>query len=55
MLFFIPVVIDIHDHIFEIFILVSEIHETVDLVLGIKNIFELEGIINSCEIHALVF
>ena len=26
--------------------LVSEIHENVDLVLGIKNIFELEGIIN---------
>ena len=28
---------------------VSEIHENVDLVLGIKNIFELEGIINSRE------
>ena len=27
--------------------LVSEIHENVDLVLGIKNVFELEGIINS--------
>ena len=26
--------------------LVSEIHEHVDLVLGIKNIFELEGIVN---------
>ena len=25
----------------------SEIHENVDLVLGIKNIFELEGVINS--------
>ena len=31
------------------FTLVSEIHEKVDLVLGIKNIFELEGIINSQE------
>ena len=29
--------------------LVSEIHENVDLVLGIKNIFELEGVINSCD------
>ena len=29
--------------------LVSEIHEKIDLVLGIKNIFELEGIINSRE------
>ena len=25
----------------------SEIHENVDLVLGTKNIFELEGVINS--------
>ena len=25
----------------------SEIHENVDLVLGIKNMFELEGVINS--------
>ena len=32
---------------FEIYTLVSEIHENVDLVLGIKNVFELEGIINS--------
>ena len=28
------------------YILVSEIHENVDLVLGIKNVFELEGVIN---------
>ena len=27
----------------------SEIHENVDLVWGIKNIFELEGVIDSCE------
>ena len=27
--------------------LVSETHENVDFVLGIKNMFELEGIINS--------
>ena len=27
--------------------LVSEIHENVDLVLGIKNVFKLEGVINS--------
>ena len=40
-------VIDIHGHRFEIFTLVSEIHENVDLVFSIKNIFELEGIINS--------
>ena len=35
-LFVIPVVIDIHGHRFEIYTLVSEIHENVDLVLGIK-------------------
>ena len=32
---------------FEIYTLVSEIHENIDLVLGIKNVFELEGVINS--------
>ena len=36
-----------HGHRFEIYMLVSEIHENVDLVLGIKNVFKLEGIINS--------
>ena len=48
-LFIIPVVIDIHGIKFKIFTLVSEIHENVDLVLSIKNIFELKGIINSQE------
>ena len=46
-LFIIPIVIDIQGHRFKIFTIVSGIHENVDLVLGIKNIFELEGIINS--------
>ena len=49
MLFIIPIVIDIHGHRFKTFTLVSEIQENVDLVFGIKNIFELEGIINSQE------
>ena len=48
-LFVIPVIIDIHGHRFEIFTLVSEIHENVDLVMGMKNIFELEGVIDSRE------
>ena len=42
-LFVIPVIIDVHRHRFEIYTLVSEIHENVDLVLGIKNVFELKG------------
>ena len=45
--FVIPVTIDIHGHRFEIFTSVSEIHDNVDLVMGMKNIFELEGVIDS--------
>ena len=37
----------IQKHRFEIFTLVSEIHGSVDLVIGIKNLFELEGVIDS--------
>ena len=46
-LFIMPVIIDVHGHRFEIYALVSEIHENIDLVLGIKNVFELQGVINS--------
>ena len=35
-LFIIPVIIDVHGHRFEIYTLVLETHENVDLVLGIK-------------------
>ena len=35
-LFVIPVIIDVHGHRFEICTLASEIHENVDLVIGIK-------------------
>ena len=50
-LFIIPVIVDIHGHRFKIYSLVSEIHENVDLVLGMKNVFELEGVINSRDGH----
>ena len=46
-LFIIPVIVDIHGHRFEIYTLVSAIHENVDLVLGIKNVFKFKGFINS--------
>ena len=46
-LFVIPVIIDIHGHRLQIFTWVSEIHDNVDLVMGMKNIFELEGVIDS--------
>ena len=48
-LFVIPVIIDVHRYRFEIFTLVSKIHDNVDLVMGMKNIFELEGVIDSRE------
>ena len=38
-LFIIPVVINIYRHRLEIYTLVSEIHDKIDLVLGIKNVF----------------
>ena len=48
-LFMIPVIIEIYGHRIEVFMLVSEIFENVDLFLGVKNIFELEGVIDSWE------
>ena len=45
-LFIIQMLINIRSHRFELHTLVSEIHENVDLVIGVKNISELEGIIN---------
>ena len=54
-LFIIPVIIEICGHRFEINTLVSEIHENVDLVLGIKNVFELEGVINSRDCRFGIF
>ena len=45
-LFVIPIIMTIKNYRFEIFTLVSEIHENVDLVLGIENLFEL-GVIDS--------
>ena len=53
--FIIPVIVDIQGHRFKIYTLVAEIHENVELVLGIKNVFTLEGVINSidCQIEFL--
>ena len=46
-LFVIPVIIEIRGHLFEVFTLVSEIHDNVDLVLGMKNAYELKGIVDT--------
>ena len=48
-LFVMPGIVDICSHRLEVFTLVSEIFDNVDMVLGIKNLFELEGVINSHE------
>ena len=48
-LFVILVIIEICGHRLEVFTLVSEIFDNVDMVLGIKNLFELEGVIDSRE------
>ena len=48
-LFVILVIVEICSHRLEVFTLVSEIFDNVDMVLGIKNIFELEGVIDSRE------
>ena len=45
-LFVILVIVDIHGHRFEVSTLVSEIHDNVELVLGMKNLFKLEGVID---------
>ena len=48
-LFIILVIVEIVGLRFEIYTLVSEIHDNVDLVLGIKNRFKLEDVFNSWE------
>ena len=48
-LFVIPVIIEICGHRLEVFTLVLEIFDNVHMVLGIKNLFELEGMIDSQE------
>ena len=53
--FVIPLVFKIQGHKFEVYTLVSEIQDKMDFILGVKNIFELEGVINSrtCSVNFL--
>ena len=41
-LFVVPIIISIHSHKFEIFTLVSEIQDTIDLVFGMKTCMKLK-------------
>ena len=47
-LFVIPFVFKIGKHMFEVYTLVSEIQQNMDIILGIKNMFEIEGEISCC-------
>ena len=43
----IPLLLKINGHKFEVYTLVSEIQDKMDLILGVKNVFELESIMKS--------
>ena len=42
-LFVIPFVFKVGEHMFEVYTLVSEIQQNMDIILGVKNMFEIEG------------
>ena len=46
-LFVIPVVINLQGHCFEVYTLVTEIHVNVDMVMGIKNVYDIERVIST--------
>ena len=48
-LFNILVVSNLQEHRFEIYSLALEIHDIVDMVIGIRNVNEIEGIISTRE------
>ena len=45
--FVFPVQIMIQGHLFEIYTIVAALHESIDVVIGMKNMVELEGILNT--------
>ena len=45
-LFVIPFVFKVGEHLFEDYTLVSEIQQNTDIILGVKNMFEIEGEVN---------
>ena len=53
-LFVIPFVFKIGKHLFEVYTLVSEIQQNMDIILGFKNMFEIEGEI-SCHTSQFKF
>ena len=53
-LFVIPFVFKIGKHLFEVYTLLSEIQQNMDIILGVKNMFEVEGEI-SCHTSQFKF
>ena len=45
MLFVIPVVINLQGHILEVYTLAQEIHGYMHTVIGVKHVYETEGVI----------
>ena len=46
-LFVIPVVINLHRHGLEVHTLILDIHDNMDMAMGIKNVYLIEGVINT--------
>ena len=46
-LFVIPVVFTVSGHCFEIYTIVAENHDSIDLVFGMKNMMETEGVLST--------
>ena len=53
-LFVIPFLFKIGNYLFEIYTLVSEIQQSMDIILSVKNMFEIEGEV-SCHISQFKF
>ena len=47
-LFVIPFIFKVGNHLFKVYTLVSEIQQNMDIILGVKNMFEIEGEISCC-------
>ena len=47
-LFVIPFVFKVGKHLFEVYTLVSEIQQNMDIILGVKNMFEIEEEVSCC-------
>ena len=47
-LFVIPFVFKVGKHMFEVYTLVSKIQQNMDLILGVKNMFKIQGEISCC-------